>query len=112
MAPSPQPKRARNDQWISMTLASPTPVTRTPTTASPMATYLPLSANHVRPVLTAMPVPTPAASPRMPIQVPLRPKNTAQTIVVRMVLDQAGTYSVVVVNPGGEASNAVPLKVN
>jgi IPT/TIG domain len=39
-------------------------------------------------------------------------KNTAQTIVVRMVLDQTGTYSIVVVNPGGEASNAVPLKVN
>ena len=39
-------------------------------------------------------------------------KSTAQTIVVRMVLDQTGTYSLVVVNPSGDASNAAPLKVN
>ena len=39
-------------------------------------------------------------------------KSTAQTIVVRVMLDQSGTYSVVVVNPGNEASNAAPLKVN
>lgn len=39
-------------------------------------------------------------------------KNTPQTIVVRLMLDQAGTYSLAVLNPGGEPSNAVTLKVN
>jgi hypothetical protein len=39
-------------------------------------------------------------------------KSTPQTIVARLMLDQPGNYSIVVVNPDGEASNPVTIKVN
>ena len=39
-------------------------------------------------------------------------KSTPQTIVVRLVLDQRGTYSIVVQNSGAEPSNPATLRVN
>ena len=39
-------------------------------------------------------------------------KSTPQTIVVRLVLDQRGTYSIAVQNGGAEPSNPATLRVN